>query len=117
MNLTPDKVTTLFMGCLSETGTEVEGITATFCLDVDGKEDEIMALLNELPKPFFETAGGGWSFLNACNDRNDDLWTGLHTVIEQLVCLGIAAGKISWLLPRNLWAALPGGMPYFVIKA
>jgi hypothetical protein len=39
----------------------------------------------------------------------------MHQRVEQLVQLGIAVGKIRYLLPRDMWDALPGGMPYFVV--
>jgi len=56
------------------------------------------------------------SFLNACQDRNGNQWTDLHQRMEQLFVLGQAAGFVSCLLPRDMWAALPGGMPYYVVS-
>jgi hypothetical protein len=32
--------------------------------------------------------------------------------MEMLFCLGIGMGLAKWLLPKNMWSALPGGMPY-----
>ena len=74
--------------------------------------EEILATLMELPPQFRMSEGGGWSFLNACNDRDGNLW-GQHINIEQLLLLGIGAGLAKILLPREMWKALPGGMPYF----
>jgi len=30
--------------------------------------------------------------------------------------LGIASGKLSYLMPREMWKVLPGGMPYLVVS-
>jgi len=68
-----------------------------------------------LPDEFHTGKGGGWSFLDACNDRNGAQWTSLHRTMDQLVCLGHAIGAVSFCLPREMWKILPGGMPYFVV--
>lgn len=76
----------------------------------------IIELLNELPEAFHEATGGGWSFLNACEDKHGIQWTGLHEMVEALFCIGMATGKVESLMPREMWAVLPGGMPYYVVK-
>ena len=51
----------------------VEGILNKFGFHPDRLKyhaEEIAGLLNELPSEFQETKGGGWSFLNACNDKD-----------------------------------------------
>jgi len=35
--------------------------------------------------------------------------------MEQLVCLGIAIGRVGYNLPKENWDILPGGVPYIVI--
>jgi len=35
--------------------------------------------------------------------------------MEQLMLLGLAAGWLKYQLPRKLWTALAGGVPYVVI--
>ncbi len=35
--------------------------------------------------------------------------------MEALVVLGIASGFVKYPMPREMWSALPGGMPYIVI--
>lgn len=77
--------------------------------------DEVREMLDELPDDFKQSGGGGMSFLNMCMDRHGDQWTDLHQVQERLAVLGIALGLARWLLPRGLWAALPGRMPYLVV--
>jgi len=89
----------------------VEGLTATFGFHperVAAHREEIAALLAELPDAFRE----GWSFLNMSTDRHGQLWTGAHVYCELLLVLGMAAGLAKYSLPREMWDALPGGMPY-----
>lgn len=80
---------------------------------------EVTTMLQSLPLPFRPASvggGGGWSFLNACQDANDVQWTGLHLVMDHLFVLGIALGIAEWALPRDMWKVFPGGMPYVVVK-
>lgn len=56
-----------------------------------------------------------WSFLNLCTREDGTQWTGSHATMEQLVCLGVGAGKMKYLLPRSMWNILPGGMPYLAV--
>ena len=76
---------------------------------------EIHDLLNELPGTFMIEDGGGWSFLNACVDKNGRQW-GEHRNIEQLLLLGLASGYVTYCLPKETWHMLPGGMPYFTVN-
>jgi len=124
MKLTSEKVSEIFIDCLFKEGepTEdmvpVEGIKINIGFHPERLEchsDEITELLNELPEEFHSRNGGGWSFLNACNDRHGNQWTGLHQVMEQLVMLGVGIKKVKYLMPRNMWDVFPDGMPYFVI--
>lgn len=73
-------------------------------------------MLAELPDDFKISRGGSYSFLNACLDKHGNQWTGLHRAQEELVRLGIAIGRVECCFPRETWAALPGGMPYFMVK-
>ena len=77
--------------------------------------DEIKTMLLELPEAFHADKGGGWSFLNACTDKNGYQW-GEHQNMEELFCLGIGLNMVRYCLPRNLWNVLPGGMPYIQIN-
>jgi len=36
--------------------------------------------------------------------------------MEKLFLLGLAIEKVKCLMPREVWPALPGGMPYYVIN-
>lgn len=117
--LTPDAVDDLLEKCLASNGDLlIDGIVRKFAFDpvkITEHAEAIGALLNQLPDTFQASKGGGWSFLQACDDRHGRQWTGLHAKMEELFCLGIAAGKAKWLLPRDLWEVLPGGMPYVAV--
>lgn len=123
MELTSQNVEETFIDCLCETqesldGIIIEGIVAKYKFDTDKLEihkTDIETMLAELPTEFRKDGGGGWSFVNACVDKNGNQWTDLHQRMEQLFCLGIAIGKVQCTLPREMWEMLPGGMPYYAI--
>ena len=95
----------------------VEGIVQSFGFSrekISEHKKEIRALLDSMPKEFHKDTGVGMSFLNLCMTKNGVQW-GEHSDMEALVVLGIAAGMASYCLPRPMWSALPGGMPYVVI--
>lgn len=121
--LSASAVNDLCFNCLaeSEEGSDikvVEGIVGTFMFDpaklMENKEN-IIAFLMELPEKFQEEKGGGWSFINACMDKEGNHWAE-HPTIEKLMALGVAIEKVEYSLPREMWSVLPGGMPYFMIK-
>ena len=94
---------------------EVQGIVTNFGFHPDRLKEhqaQIIELISELPETFKE----GWSFLNMCYDKKGNQWTGMQRKMEALMALGIAIGKIEYMLPRELWSALPGGVPYIIIK-
>lgn len=123
--LSTDRVRQLFLDCLFKDGEDTsshvkaEGITSIAEFNPDRlniHKVEIEAMLDELPDEFKKSDGGGMSFLNACNDRHGNQWTGFHQTMEQLFQLGIAIGKVECQLPKEMWQALPGGMPYYVVN-
>ena len=123
--LTADKVDHIFMDCLFKEEEETtgyvlaEGVMCSVGFNQDRLEQhktEIEAMLAELPINFMKSGGGGWSFLNACYDKHGNQWTGLHEVMDQLFMLGQAIGKVGCLMPRFMWTALPGMMPYYIGK-
>jgi len=124
MDLTAKNVTDIFMDCLFRDGEDTsnpaiaEGITSKFGFHKERLKsyiDDIADMLSQLPKEFQKESGGGMSFLNACNNFNGEQWTGLHEVMEQLFTVGLASGKVQCLMPRDIWAVMPGGMPYYVV--
>lgn len=118
MDKKAEKVLELIEACLNgkaEGALLVEGVVNKFGFapeKIEAHKEEIRALLDDMPEQFHMESGGGWSFLNLCNDRSGEQWTGMHQTMDELVALGVAAGMASFLLPREMWMALPGGMPY-----
>lgn len=133
--LNSDQVHVTFISCLPEgpfpadhdfdadptLTEEIDGIAFRVRFDrakLASHAELILAMLLELPLKFRESTapdGGGWSFLNACDDRHSRQWTGLHRSMSELFCLGMGLGLVRCLVPREMWEALPGGMPYYVV--
>lgn len=125
MELTAEKVHETFMKCLFNDGEPTEnhkigeGVMVRVGFHPERlKEAEpiIAELLDELPDAFKKSGGGGWSFLNLCQDKHGNQWADLHKTMDELVALGNATGKLTYQMPREMWSVLPGGMPYLVIN-
>lgn len=118
--LRPVVVDATFERCYRPDGAvEVDGIMMSARFDKATLADNaelIAALLLELPDEFMASKGGGWSFLNACNDRHGELWTGMHSTMDKLFMLGMGIGMVTCQLPREMWSVLPGEMPYYVVN-
>lgn len=127
----PEQVDGVFIDCLYKSdeleGVEgapegaviVQGIVHMFGFNperLENKREQVKTWLAALPHEFRKSGGGGWSFLNACNQANGVQWTGLHQRMEQLFALGIGLELAECQLPRELWPSLPGRMPYYVIN-
>ena len=120
--LTSEAVTETFEKVYDEDNGDVEvdlalgGLRRFNSKALDENKARILELLRELPEEFMKSgSGGGWSFLEAANDKHGNQWTGMHMVMAQLFGMGQAAGLVELLLPRELWAVAPGGMPYYVV--
>ncbi len=123
----PEQVSAIFMDCLFKEGEDTSGhvIAEGLTTDVgfhprrlEGHKQTVGEILTLLPNEFLSVergGGGGWSFLNACNDVNGNQWTGFHKTVEQLMLLGLATGQVEYQLPKKMWALLPGKMPYFSV--
>lgn len=99
-----------------ETAVKVDGIVNHYAFHPDrlkAAKPEIDALLSELPDNFHQTRGGGWTFLNACQDKHGELW-GQHQDIERLICMGIGVGSASWMM-KDMMDVLPGNVPYLEV--
>lgn len=126
----PEAVNVVFLDCLfrpdeiengkvPDDAVIVEGVIHTLGLHpgrLQVHADEIRLWLSLLPHQFRKNSGGGWSFLNACDQQDGTQWTGLHQRMDQLFSLGIGLGLAKFLAPRSMWPMLPGGMPYVVIE-
>jgi hypothetical protein len=117
-------VSQLVLECLFKQGEplephiEAEGLSTRFRFHperVRARHNAIADQLRGLPAQFHVTTGGGWSFLEACMSREGEHW-GEHSNVEQLMCLGLAAGFVRYRMERKFWSALPGGFPYFVVE-
>ncbi len=125
MELTSNNVEKVFMDCLFKDGEDTsvhvvaEGIQGKVGFHPErlGEyRDDVKAMLLCLPEGFHSKSGGGASFLNACNDKNGRQWTDLHQRMDQLFQLALALELGKYCMPRPMWSALPGGMPYVVIN-
>jgi hypothetical protein len=128
--LNPENVTNTMKYCLFKEDEIHDGKAPSDAVIVDGimrryglhpvrlgeKRDDIKSMLSYLPGQFKASSGGGWSFLNACEDRNGEMWTGSQTTVADLFALGMAIGAVEYLMPREMWCILPGGVPYLVVK-
>ena len=130
MELTAENVRDVLKGCLWQDlplGVDIEDIDGAVVVvgiarkfgfrksALETRAGDIAELLGQLPAQFIETRGGGWSFLNACNDKDGRQWTDFHMDMEALFALGIAVGKARWCFDRDLWPSLYGGMPYVMV--
>ena len=98
----------------TSTAVLAEGIVRKFGFHPDrlkGHQSEIVAMLEQLPEEFHND---GWSFLNACIDRDGNQW-GEQRDVEELFALGGALGIVKCQMPRDMWSMLPGGVPYYTI--
>jgi hypothetical protein len=120
----PEEVERAFMDCLFREGEDTtvhvraDGITQDVGFHpsrLESHRAQVEAWLQALPENFTSPAAGGWSFLQACNDRNGEQWTGLHLRMEQLFQLGVGLGAVKLLTPRKMWPMLSGGMPYYQV--
>jgi len=126
----PEEVNAVFVDCFYKTE-ELEGVKgfpdgAVIVDGIQGKfgfhpgrlkeyEPKVKAWLKALPHQFRQNGGGGWSFLNACNQDNGVQWTGFQQRMDQLFCLAMGLGLAKHQFPREMWPVLPGGVPYYVI--
>lgn len=115
--LNPERVEFVFGDCLFKVGEDttnrivVDGVQVSNAFNPErlaSHTREIIAMLGELPDQFKLSSGGGWSFLNACNDKHGNQWTGFHPVMDQLFQLGMGIGKVLEHDHRVWWRAWGG---------
>ena len=121
--LTAKKVETLFKFCMFDkdedktTYVAAVGIVTTVGFHperITASKENILAMLKELLDEFLASKGGGWTFLNMCDDRHGNQWSDLHKTMEELVLLGIGAGVAKWQM-FDMKEAMSGGMPYVLV--
>lgn len=99
---------------------EVRGITMRLGFHKErllSYKDEVKTMLLNLHEQFQANKGGGWSFLNACQDKNKVQWTNFHQRMEELFMLGLGLGLCKFTMSREIWPLMPGGMPYITVTA
>ena len=125
MKLTEENVESIFLDCFFKEGEDTrdavktEGIRCEVWFHpgrLEAHKAEIAELCDELPDNFKTSSGSGWSFLNMCDDKEQNQWTGTHLRVEQLMVLGLASGKMKLLAKREFWELLSGGMPYLMVN-
>jgi len=131
LELTPKNVERLFVDCLfrpdevTEEQIEkreppkgaviVDGLTCQVGLHggrLEEHREKVKQLLTQLPEDFIRSKTGGMTFLGMVTTRGGEQWTGLHRDAENLLVLGIGLGLAGYCAPKELWEALPGGVPY-----
>lgn len=96
----------------------VEGVIGKFGFHpgrLESHREEVISILREMDSNFFASSGGGYTFLNLCQDKNGNQW-GEHQNCNELVGLVIGLKLGKYCLPREMWSALPGGVPYIVFN-
>ncbi len=78
--------------------------------------DNIKSMLEELPLDFQAPPEGSgcMSFLRMCMNKDDEQW-GEHQNCDELLVLGLATGMCSMPMRREVWASLPGSVPYVAV--
>ena len=125
MMLDAKEIHEVFMDCFYEDEeidqAELEGGEMTPLLKLEGcmvnvgfdparvqkNQEKIEAFLNEVPNIFYT----GANFTMLYMDKDGNHW-GEHKNCDELLILGLAIDRFHYLLPREVWKALPGGMPY-----
>lgn len=96
-----------------ERGVDVRGAMLRLFLDKEKLEThraDVVSWLNELDPKFKE----GWSLMQAVATKDGELW-GEQRDADALFTLAQALGLAEPTMPRELWHALPGCMPYYTV--
>lgn len=124
MELTVENVNAIVVACLPKIEDNPDnliygdGLVIRMAFDpekINKNREHIISMLEQLPDEFQEGKGNGWSFLQMCYTKEGVHW-GEHQDMDKLVCLGRSIKKVMYLLPRNMWEAFPGGVPYLMVK-
>lgn len=92
----------------------VEGIVRNYGFHPDrlkAKALRLKEIIQELNPSFYE----GWSFLNLPFDKDGAQW-GEQPDAEMLYCLCAGNDLAKYCFSRDMWDALPGGVPYIIFN-
>lgn len=118
------RVHEIFNDCLFKDGENhdeflpASGLTVNVGLHpqrIESYADEIHSMLLNLQDEFQEDKGGGYTFLNMVMDKEGNHCMEQMTA-QELLLLGLASGWACTPMPRELWIALPGGVPYVMVN-
>ena len=110
-----------FAKCLFKEGEDstgmiaVEGVVHKYGFHPERLQEQketVQALVAELPVQFKE----GWTFLNLCMTKDGGQWTDFQLRLEQLMVMAIGLDIMAYLMPKEMWQVLPGGVPYVIVK-
>lgn len=124
-----EKVHNLFLDCLfkddeiqggqpPKDAVLIDGLTRKFGLHpgrLTSHTAELKEIIAQMPKEFFKGTGDGMSFLNLCMTKDGEQWAE-HPTMEELVVMALGLKLASYVMPRSMWAILPGGVPYIVFE-
>lgn len=94
---------------------KVQGIINWYTFNRQALEQERKHILSLLSQVTYRIRHG-MSIERVCYNKRQEIWTGSIQTIEALVCLGLAIGKVEYLLPRATWCLLKKKMPYVIMK-
>ena len=76
---------------------------------LEASRAEVIQMLSNLPPEFL--MAGGSSFCNMHLDSSYKAW-GSELAAHELLLLAHGLGLAHYVLPKPLWASMPGGMPF-----
>lgn len=95
-----------------------EGVMNRFAFHrerLEAHREEVKSMLEQLSDDFFVQKGGGMSLMQMPFTKDGQQY-GEQRDADILYVLGNALGYCKWVLPRQMWSMLPGGMPYIQIN-
>ena len=125
MKLTDDNVWQVYNKCIynqdeqkneeSSDTISVQGIKRLYIFSLANLCEErkhILSLLSQVTR----RSRYGASMTQLCYNRREQVWTKNALTMEALMCLGLAIGKVKYLLPKESWSLLKNQMPYVIIR-
>lgn len=95
-----------------------EGVMNQFAFHpgrLESHREDVKSMLEQLEPEFFVGSGDGMSLMRMPFTKDGHQY-GEQRDADILYVLGNALGYCKWVLPRQMWAMLPGGMPYIQIN-